>query len=375
MHSIKEIDMLAAKMDLLAKRVEHYEKVSAQETLKAMDSHMTYEVCGDVGHSGNACPKTQEDHNFVNTDNGFCPQHQGWNQRSNNQGAHPPPTHSSRRQARVSPRKNSRTLSPDLHHRCVAEGAVAVVAAVLAAAAAVPTYAAATPTAAAVLATAAAVLDAAAAAVLAEREAVPDAQRSALPSPLPHLRCSTCSWTPWLAFERAFGSSSTCLDQLHMDKTWIDDNASPGAPSGGADIHLPPRRLAPTPNSSRTSKDLLVAPPLRHYPGFACLFMWCFHGRTLDVIAMSCDKDTTRGFGPLVPWHLKVDFQAINGLKNPLKTASVVMIIAQILFSLPHASLCSLAMDLTLKNIPMKLFKEEQELALRSVLMMLLSPS
>jgi hypothetical protein len=32
-------------------------------------------------------------------------------------------------------------------------------------------------------------------------------------------------------------------------------------------------------------------------------------------------------------------------------------------------------MDLTLKNSPMKLFKEEQESALRSVLMMLLSPS
>ena len=46
MHSIKEIDMLAAKME----RVDHYEKVSAQETLKAMDSHMNYEVCGDVGH-------------------------------------------------------------------------------------------------------------------------------------------------------------------------------------------------------------------------------------------------------------------------------------------------------------------------------------
>ena len=40
-HSVKEIGMLAAKMDLLAKRVEHYEKVSAQETLKAKDSHMT----------------------------------------------------------------------------------------------------------------------------------------------------------------------------------------------------------------------------------------------------------------------------------------------------------------------------------------------
>jgi hypothetical protein len=74
MHSIKEVDMLAAKMDLLAKRVEHYEKMSAQETLKAMDSHMTCEVYGDVGHLGNACPKTKEDLNFINTDNGFHPQ-------------------------------------------------------------------------------------------------------------------------------------------------------------------------------------------------------------------------------------------------------------------------------------------------------------
>jgi hypothetical protein len=77
MHSIKEIDMLAAKIDLLTKRVEYYEKVSAQETLKAMDSHMTCEVYGDVGHLGNSYPKTQEDLNFLNTDNGFCPQHQG----------------------------------------------------------------------------------------------------------------------------------------------------------------------------------------------------------------------------------------------------------------------------------------------------------
>ena len=78
MDSIKEIDMLAAKMDLLAKRVEHYEKVSAQETLKAINSHMTCEVYGDVGHSGNSYPKTQEDLNFVNTNNGFRPQqHQG----------------------------------------------------------------------------------------------------------------------------------------------------------------------------------------------------------------------------------------------------------------------------------------------------------
>ena len=61
--------------------------MSAQETLKAMDSHMTCKVCGDVEHSGNSYPETQEDLNFVNTDNRFHPQqHQGWNQHSNNQG-------------------------------------------------------------------------------------------------------------------------------------------------------------------------------------------------------------------------------------------------------------------------------------------------
>ena len=47
---------------------------------------MTCEVYGDVKHLGNSCPKTQEDLNFVNTDNRFRPQHQGWNQCSNNQG-------------------------------------------------------------------------------------------------------------------------------------------------------------------------------------------------------------------------------------------------------------------------------------------------
>lgn len=31
---------------------------------------------------------------------------------------------------------------------------------------------------------------------------------------------------------------------------------------------------------------------------------------------MSCDNDATRGFGPLVPGHLKVDFGDIDGLKK-----------------------------------------------------------
>ncbi|XP_073150815.1 ornithine aminotransferase, mitochondrial [Henckelia pumila] len=34
----------------------------------------------------------------------------------------------------------------------------------------------------------------------------------------------------------------------------------------------------------------------------------CFHGRTLAVISMSCDNEATRGFWPLLPGHVKVDF-------------------------------------------------------------------
>ncbi|XP_010481486.1 PREDICTED: ornithine aminotransferase, mitochondrial-like [Camelina sativa] len=42
----------------------------------------------------------------------------------------------------------------------------------------------------------------------------------------------------------------------------------------------------------------------------------CFHGRTLAVISMSCDNDATRGFGPLLPGNLKVDFGDANSLKK-----------------------------------------------------------
>lgn len=45
----------------------------------------------------------------------------------------------------------------------------------------------------------------------------------------------------------------------------------------------------------------------------------CFHGRTLAVISMSCDNDATRGFGPLLPGHRKVDFGDINALENILR--------------------------------------------------------
>ena len=78
--------MTVAKMDLLAKRLEICENMSTQETVQAMESHMTCEVYGESSHSRHHCPKTHEDLNFVNNNNGFRLQNQGWNQRSNTQG-------------------------------------------------------------------------------------------------------------------------------------------------------------------------------------------------------------------------------------------------------------------------------------------------
>ncbi|KAK4751226.1 hypothetical protein SAY87_004708 [Trapa incisa] len=45
----------------------------------------------------------------------------------------------------------------------------------------------------------------------------------------------------------------------------------------------------------------------------------CFHGRTLAVVSMSCDNEAIRGFGPLLPGHLKVDFGDATALENLFK--------------------------------------------------------
>ena len=68
---MKEADMLAAKMDLLLKRLDERatNKEAMKGTVKAMDSQMTCEVCGEVGHSGNDCPETYEEASYIN--NGF----------------------------------------------------------------------------------------------------------------------------------------------------------------------------------------------------------------------------------------------------------------------------------------------------------------
>ena len=55
--------MLATKIDLLLKRLDERaaDKEATKSTVQAMDSHMTCEICGEVGHSGNNCPETHED--------------------------------------------------------------------------------------------------------------------------------------------------------------------------------------------------------------------------------------------------------------------------------------------------------------------------
>ena len=76
MHSVKQADMLAMKIDLLLKKFENYSQDKAQmQTLQALETRMTCKVCGNVGHSGDNYPETQEEALFLNgNNNGFRPQ-------------------------------------------------------------------------------------------------------------------------------------------------------------------------------------------------------------------------------------------------------------------------------------------------------------
>jgi hypothetical protein len=71
MYSVKEADLLAAKIDLLMKKLDDCaaNKDTTTSIIQAMDSHMTCEVCGDVGHSGTNYLKTHEEASYIN--NGF----------------------------------------------------------------------------------------------------------------------------------------------------------------------------------------------------------------------------------------------------------------------------------------------------------------
>ena len=82
MHHIDTVNILAAKLELPTKKLESLH----QEVNQVSEFRMTCETYGETGHSSNSCPLTQEDANFIGSNNnpnsGFHPQ-QGWNSKPN----------------------------------------------------------------------------------------------------------------------------------------------------------------------------------------------------------------------------------------------------------------------------------------------------
>ena len=76
MHTIKEVDMLSAKMDLMLKHLNDRAQFKEQRNkyVQAMNMSSACEVCGDDGHLGDDCLKTREDVAYMNNNNGYCPQ-------------------------------------------------------------------------------------------------------------------------------------------------------------------------------------------------------------------------------------------------------------------------------------------------------------
>jgi len=68
MHQVKEVDMLAAKIDLLIKRLDE-RIVEKKEVMHIHDSGMTCEECGETGHTGTNYPELREDVNYINNNN------------------------------------------------------------------------------------------------------------------------------------------------------------------------------------------------------------------------------------------------------------------------------------------------------------------
>ena len=66
MHTVKETDMLAAKLDLLLKKLDEGNRQQMPVPVHAMSSYFMCEVCGDDGHSGNNCLETCKDAAYIN---------------------------------------------------------------------------------------------------------------------------------------------------------------------------------------------------------------------------------------------------------------------------------------------------------------------
>ena len=85
MHTMEETDMLAAKLDLLIKRLDEHDAIKGTpySTVQSLYSHIPCGVCKNFEHSGNDYLETHED--ALNDNNGFRPEGgPGWNR------SHPP---------------------------------------------------------------------------------------------------------------------------------------------------------------------------------------------------------------------------------------------------------------------------------------------
>jgi acetylornithine/succinyldiaminopimelate/putrescine aminotransferase len=58
----------------------------------------------------------------------------------------------------------------------------------------------------------------------------------------------------------------------------------------------------------------------------------CFHGRTMGAISMSCDNEATRGFGPAVGGHVKVDFGDADALAAVLEGTVVLQTLLELAY-------------------------------------------
>jgi len=77
MHQLKEIDMQAAKMDLLMKRLDE-RAVEKKEVIHINGLDMTCEECGETEHRGTNCPELTKNVNYIiiiNNNNNYyyCP--------------------------------------------------------------------------------------------------------------------------------------------------------------------------------------------------------------------------------------------------------------------------------------------------------------
>ena len=66
--------MIAAKLDLLIKKMEQGSKQLIHAPVYAMGSHFKCKICGNDGHSENDCPKTREDCAYLSNNNRHHPQ-------------------------------------------------------------------------------------------------------------------------------------------------------------------------------------------------------------------------------------------------------------------------------------------------------------